>query len=70
MDITHPPLGPVIVGISEMIFTASREFAQEQANPRLDPDASSEYIAERKNFILELRRIRNELENLYTGAFV
>ncbi len=54
--------------LSELILSHSLSLAQEQRGPGYTADSSDEYMAARKEWIKELRDIRERLENLVTGV--
>lgn len=54
--------------LTEQIFLTARACAQEQHTPSRDPDAMDDYIKGKKETLDGLRRIRQELEDLWSGV--
>lgn len=57
----------ILQNITEEIGTQSKSCAAEQYSPGHDPDASDEHIKTRAANVRDLRRIREELEDIFTG---
>jgi hypothetical protein len=62
--------GPIIVGISDMIFETLCTLKREQYCPHSDADVMDECIKACETRIKTLRRIREELENTLSGALL
>lgn len=60
----------IIECLGEEIFTQSFQCASEQYAPRREADAMDEYIQQRQANVKELRRIREVLEDLFTGRLL
>ncbi len=56
-------------GLTFLIFNHSHCAAGELYAPNHTGDESDDYIREHKQWVSELRRIRQEFENLVTGLF-
>lgn len=54
--------------LSDLILRNGRELGSEQHMPRVDPDASDDFMKESARVVKELRSIRERLENLITGV--
>lgn len=60
----------VIENLSELIYNTLQTLKNEQYCPRSDADAMDETIAGCAKKVKELRRIREEFENIATGALL
>lgn len=60
-------ISQVLDGIQWLIVHHANATAREQYAPRESPDASDDYIKENKEWVENLRKIRNEFEDLVTG---
>lgn len=56
--------------LSDEIFTLCKGLCLEQRAPARDADASDDYMKETKDRILKLRRVREELEVIFTGVLL
>lgn len=63
----HAKIESIIDNLSWLILRHSRLTASEQYSLNHSPDNSDDYIKENKEMVGELRRIRQEFENLVTG---
>ncbi|MDD5547263.1 MAG: hypothetical protein PHO67_08945 [Candidatus Omnitrophica bacterium] len=54
-------------GLTYLILSHAGSVASEQYAPSYTSDDSDGYIKEHKEWVAELRRIRQEFENLVTG---
>lgn len=62
--------GDAIVVLDELIYATLCRLAREQYCPQENPDAMDETIAGCTKKVAVLRRIREELENIMTGALL
>jgi len=62
--------GPIIVGISDQIFSLLTRLAQEEYYPQQNPDLMDDTIRGCKEKIAKLRHLREELENVMSGALL
>jgi len=60
----------ILVSITTEIINKMLFLGSEQRYPGSDPDKSDNDIKDSKTTIKELRRIRAELEELFTGAIL
>ena len=60
----------VVDALSRLTFRHLNSLAAERSYPVSDVDASDEKMARCKVTVLALRRIRNEFEDLMTGALL
>ena len=58
----------VVSGLSFLILNHSTCVAREQYTPDMDPDKSDNVIKENKEFVSELRKLRDRFEDLVTGV--
>jgi len=63
-------VGPIVVGISDMLFGKLCQLSFEEYSPSRGADESDDTIKRLRKEITELRRIRNELENLCSGSIL
>jgi hypothetical protein len=59
----------VLDGLTWLIINHARCTASEQYSPSKGPDESDDYIKEHKEWVVKLRKLREEFENLVTGLF-
>jgi len=57
----------IIHAMSLEIAAQATSCAGEQMYPAKDPDASEEYIKQKQKSVRDLRLMREELEDLFTG---
>lgn len=60
----------IINAISDEIITNMRCLATEQYNPGMDPDEMDHNLETYEQKIKSLRQIRNDLEEIFTGAII
>ena len=60
----------VLGHMNALILSASKVVASEQYAPSPNPDESDEKIKERKEFVREMREIRERFENLIAGVIL
>ena len=61
------PLEEAVACITKEIFNVSRSVSREQRYPELTADDSDALIANGKKVVEELRKVREQLENINTG---
>lgn len=60
----------ILNNITESIIEKSKSLSIEQRHPGGDPDMSDGKIKDIEKAIKKLREIRNDLEEIFTGAFL
>lgn len=58
----------ILNGLTDLIVTELHQLDYAMRSPGADPDTSDAAIDERQHNVKELRRIREELEALFTGT--
>ena len=56
--------------LSEEILSQAEQLSLEQRGPARDPDASDDFIKERKENIKKLRELREQAEVVFSGALL
>lgn len=56
--------------LSEEIFSEAKALTLEQRAPARDPDVSDDYMKEKKENILKLRKLREEAEVVFSGVML
>jgi len=60
-------IGRVVVDLSSLILKTAEAVGDEQCRPSHEADEMDDFITRGKHQVKELRRIREEFENLCTG---
>jgi hypothetical protein len=62
--------GPVINGLSEIIYETCQAVAREQYFPTRDADAMDDFIKQGRDKIITLRQLRTMFEDTMTGVLL
>lgn len=56
--------------LTEEIYEEAKALSLEQRAPARDPDASDDFMKEKKEGIKELRKLRERVEEIFSGALL